>query len=56
MTVQHPTFVEQRRNICAQCPEKNPVGICNQCGCVILLKTILRSSECPMGHWGKESK
>jgi hypothetical protein len=53
---EHPTFVEERRAVCAACPEKNPVGLCNQCGCVVFLKTMLRSSECPIGCWGKEEK
>jgi len=50
---EHPTFVEERRAICAACPEKNPVGLCNQCGCVVYLKTMIRGLQCPLGKWLK---
>jgi hypothetical protein len=53
---EHPTFVEERRAICAACPEKNPIGMCNQCGCVIYIKTMLRASECPLQRWGQQPK
>lgn len=56
MTAEYRKLVEERRAVCAACPEKNPVGICNQCGCVIFLKTMLRSAECPTGRWSTQLK
>ena len=47
---------ERRMNICRQCPERNH-DRCGLCGCFIKTKTILASSECPVGKWsiGKSS-
>lgn len=46
------TAAEQLRrlNICAICPAKR-VGVCTKCGCVINLKTKLKTEKCPLNKW-----
>ena len=41
---------ERRMNICRACPDRNH-DRCGLCGCFIKTKTILNSSECPVGKW-----
>lgn len=43
-----------RRILCGECDQKKKmVGInfCAVCGCVILLKTAIQSSACPLKKW-----
>lgn len=47
----------ERLNICKNCEHlKRPLGImqCNICKCIMILKTSLKSSECPIKKWGAE--
>jgi len=41
---------ERRMSICRACPDRNH-DRCGLCGCFIKTKTILNSSECPVGKW-----
>ena len=41
---------ERRYNICLNCPDRNN-DRCSLCGCFLKTKTILASSECPVGRW-----
>jgi len=41
---------EQRRAICATCPE-NIEGECADCGCIISLKTADALESCPKAYW-----
>ena len=42
--------ISKRRNICKNC-EKNYLGICSECKCVILLKTTQSGQQCPLNYW-----
>lgn len=45
---------EQRINICTPCEFNKPFmgfGQCNQCGCFIYLKAMIKNSTCPEGKW-----
>tara|TARA_R110000822_G_scaffold110299_2_gene240360 strand:+ start:398 stop:574 length:177 start_codon:yes stop_codon:yes gene_type:complete len=39
-----------RRKICSDC-DKNKKGFCTECGCVIILKTMFKWTECPLKKW-----
>lgn len=41
---------EKRKQICNDC-EKNTLGICTECGCVIALKTKWKLAKCPVNKW-----
>lgn len=41
----------ERRLFCNNC-EKNLMGVCTICKCVIALKATLAASECPEKKWG----
>jgi hypothetical protein len=41
---------EQRRQLCKKC-ELNKAGICFVCGCVIALKTKIKTEACPRNNW-----
>ena len=43
--------VKERVSICDNC-DRNKVGICRECGCIIYRKTQMMNSECPIGKWG----
>lgn len=44
----------ERLECCKKCDEYNPKTTqCNQCGCFMLLKSVLMDSTCPIGKWGK---
>lgn len=42
--------VNKRLSICNQCPHLDD-GRCNQCGCFVNIKAILKSSQCPLDKW-----
>ena len=47
----------ERLDICKSCEHlKRPLGImqCNVCKCVMIVKTALKNSECPLNKWGVE--
>lgn len=50
-------FYEKRRQICRTCEhQKVIIGIktCDECGCAIWSKTMMRSAKCPIGKWNAE--
>lgn len=40
---------------CELCDRLNN-GICEECGCVVRLKTKFSKMECPLGKWGKYTR
>lgn len=47
-------IAKERLTICKECPEfVTLTSQCTQCGCIMLAKTMLKSSECPLGKWTK---
>lgn len=45
------TLYQKRINICNTCEYKNPVGICNKCGCVLAVKARFPVFNCPLRKW-----
>jgi hypothetical protein len=47
----------ERLEICKVCPESQDlygrgwINFCNLCGCMLKVKTRLKSSKCPAGKW-----
>lgn len=41
---------EERKKICETC-DKNKMGVCSECYCIILSKTAYKNSTCPLGKW-----
>jgi hypothetical protein len=50
-----PRLHQARLNICARCPDRisRPLvpDLCRRCGCILALKTRLKSQRCPKGLW-----
>lgn len=44
---------DARREVCRKCEHKTVIGTCDICHCVIVAKTRLSLSECPIKKWGK---
>lgn len=45
---------KERMAICRVCEHFNSfTNQCNQCGCFMVVKTKMLSSECPVGKWSK---
>ena len=42
--------IRKRKTICRRC-DHNKGGLCGRCGCVIMLKTKLKTENCPEGFW-----
>lgn len=40
-----------RMEICRQCDMLWMGQICRKCGCMVRIKTLLKSSKCPIGKW-----
>jgi hypothetical protein len=40
----------KRKQVCRDC-EKNKLGVCTKCGCVIKLKVKFEQNQCPLGKW-----
>lgn len=48
---------KERLAICMDCDKYNHTTTqCNECGCIMLLKTILASSSCPLKKWGVDNE
>jgi hypothetical protein len=44
----------ERISICKTCPRWDEwYSRCLECGCQMRVKTVLRSSECPLKKWGR---
>jgi hypothetical protein len=50
--IEDETVVEARRDLCNECPQAR-AGRCRECGCIIRLKTKLKTEACPIGKWGE---
>lgn len=50
-----PWRTASRREICLPCEHNtspgNVLALCTQCGCLIMAKTRMTSSRCPIGKW-----
>lgn len=45
-------MAKQRLEICSTCDKFNKDDTrCNECGCFMLVKTILPFSDCPLNKW-----
>jgi hypothetical protein len=48
---------DERLAICKECPESRDVygrgwiNYCNICGCMLKIKTRIKTSKCPLGKW-----
>lgn len=45
---------EKRLTICESCPSGSydkEQSRCRECGCAMAVKTYLKASKCPLGHW-----
>ena len=48
------TLPEERMAICKTCDFFiNKTTTCKKCGCFMILKTKILSSQCPIGKWDK---
>ena len=45
---------QERYNICQGC-ERNFMGACRECGCIVALKVLWKSQSCPIGKWGSSN-
>ena len=41
----------ERFAVCAGCDRLSDVGICGECGCVMVTKVKVETSSCPLGKW-----
>lgn len=49
-------IAKDRLSICVECDKYNAVTTqCKECGCIMLIKTILASSSCPLNKWSSEN-
>ena len=49
------TDAKERINICRKCEHVNPILLqCKQCGCFLIVKTKMKSQDCPLNKWEKE--
>ena len=49
----HLLMQKTRLEICSTCESRVDalVNLCSECGCILKLKTIIPSQECPLGKW-----
>jgi len=47
----NPELLKRRRDICNSCPHKIINSLCEKCGCVIYVKTLLDTNHCPINKW-----
>jgi hypothetical protein len=43
-----------RLSQCDSCEQRNSVGICNACMCIIKAKVRFTAALCPLHRWGEE--
>lgn len=48
------TTSSERYKICQGC-DRNFMGACRECGCIIPLKVLWKSQSCPIGKWSSSS-
>lgn len=45
---------KNRLKICFDCSSYNPIiKQCRECGCFLILKAALKSTNCPLGKWNE---
>jgi hypothetical protein len=57
MTEEPISYVDKRREICDKCEHKKIVigaKFCEECGCAIWGKTLIKFQSCPKGKWNAE--
>jgi membrane protease subunit (stomatin/prohibitin family) len=42
---------KERLHTCHQCPSFSQLGVCKNCGCVMVVKAKLKMSSCPENKW-----
>lgn len=42
---------EQRMTVCYTCDRRNSLNFCNECGCLLSVKTRMPWVKCPLGKW-----
>jgi Family of unknown function (DUF6171) len=42
---------ERRMAVCKECDRYSSLGVCVECGCVLKLKVLVATEECPIGRW-----
>lgn len=47
-----PAAQERRNSMCASCDFFKD-GLCSECGCLTVAKTMLATEKCPVGRWGR---
>jgi hypothetical protein len=53
---QRKTIAKKRMLVCFECEKYNKATTqCKECGCVMLLKTLLMDSSCPLNKWGADN-
>jgi predicted metal-binding protein len=53
---QRKTIAKERMLVCFECEKYiKATTQCKECGCVMLLKTLLMDSSCPLNKWGAEN-
>lgn len=57
-TVKHrKAIAKERLLICRECDKYNDTTTqCKECGCVMLFKTFLPNSTCPLNKWGADTE
>lgn len=48
--IRYKKYFDDRYEICKSCDD-NVHGVCENCGCVVRMKTMSEDSECPIGKW-----
>lgn len=46
-----PEVREHRKSICESCDKLTIIKTCTECGCIMPLKTWLKSGVCPLNKW-----
>ena len=41
----------ERMNLCTKCDKFNSLGLCTECGCVMVAKVKIETSSCPLKKW-----
>jgi len=51
-------MVKARLDVCGLCESKSKsmVPVCKECGCVIRLKSLIKSEKCPLDKWDKQEQ
>ena len=55
--IQHrKEIAKERMLICMECEKYHSMTTqCKECGCIMILKTFLADSKCPLDKWGADT-